>query len=326
MKLFDMHCDTLYECFESGKKLRENDLAIDFSQAKKFSYYGQVFALFCGARAPSEAQAIGRRCLLDLPQEERFFKFATFARNEITKNADWLRLCLTANDMDTAIQEEKGMAFLSVEGAELLPDSPDALQLAYDAGVRLLTLTWNHKSVFGGSAARDQNEGLTLRGEQLVRDCEALGIIVDVSHLSDQGFYDVCEIATKPFVASHSNARALCAHNRNLTDDMFVQIVNRKGLVGINLYTPFLVRQSDSRLEDILDHIEHFLGFYGERHLALGCDFDGCDLLPAGIDRQGDLYNLANLMLRKGYQEETINGLFYDNLFSFFHRRLKEKE
>ena len=320
MKLFDLHCDTIYECCETGRHLRENDLHINYAAARRYAHYVQFFALFCGARTPYPEE--GRRCLLDTPEDERFDRLLGTAKREFAANEDWLMLCRSAADIRAAAQAGKAAALLSIEGAELLPDRPDALDYAYDAGVRLITLTWNYRSRFGCSSAIDQSEGLTDAGKQLVRDCEAKGILVDVSHLSDRGFWDVCEASARPFVATHSDSRALCRHPRNLTDEQFCEIAKRRGLVGVNLYTPFLVRQSDSEIDDAIDHIERFVGMYGEKTIALGCDFDGCDQLPAGIDGLGDMYRLADRMLALGYKEETVHGLFYDNAFAFMQKML----
>ena len=322
MKLFDLHCDTLYECCETDRHLRENDLHVNRAAAAGYAHYAQFFALFCGARAPTEKLARQRDCVLDTPPDERLARMVRTAKREFAANADWLQFCTSAAGLDEAVREDKTAAFLSIEGAELLPDRPDALEIAYDAGVRLITVTWNYRSRFGCSAAVDQNAGLTGAGRALVRDCAEKGIVIDVSHLSEQGFWDVCKTIDGPFVASHSDSRALCNHPRNLTDRQFGEIARRGGLVGINLYTPFLVRQSDSIIEDAMDHIEHFLGMYGEKTIALGCDFDGCDQLPAGIDGLADLYRLADKMLQKGYKESTVNGLFYDNAFAFIHKML----
>ena len=322
MKLFDLHCDTLYECCETGKRLRENDLHVNFAAAQRYTHYAQFFALFCGAHAPSDVQARGRDCLLDTPADDRLNRMLHTAEREFADNADWLMFCHSAADLQAAADAGKAAAFLSIEGAELLPDRSDALDLAYDAGVRLITLTWNYRSHFGCSSAIDQQEGLTDKGKQLVRDCAEKGIIVDVSHLSERGFWDVCETIDGPFVASHSDSRALCRHPRNLTDRQFAEIARRGGLVGINLYTPFLVRQSDSVIDDVIRHIEHFLGMGGEKTIALGCDFDGCDQLPAGIDGLKDLYLLADRMLALGYHQDVIDGLFYNNAYAFIQKML----
>ena len=322
MKLFDLHCDTLYECCETGRHLRENDLHVNRAAARRYDHYAQFFALFCGARAPSAEAAKGRDCLLDTPEDARLARMLQTANQEFAANQDWLMFCRSADDLEAAAQAGKAAAFLSIEGAELLPDRPDALDFAYDAGIRLITITWNYRSRYGCSCVIDQDEGLTEEGKQLVRDCAEKGIIVDVSHLSEKGFWDVCETIDGPFAASHSDSRALCRHPRNLTDRQFAEIARRGGLVGVNLYTPFLVRQSDSVIDDAIDHIERFLGLYGEKTVALGCDFDGCDALPAGIDGLGDMYRLADRMLALGYTERAVNGLFYDNAAAFIRRML----
>lgn len=323
MNLFDLHCDTLYECCETGKPLRDGGLAVSRAAAQQYGHYAQFFALFCGAQAPSSTLANGRHSLLDTPPDERLGRMLRTAQREFAANGDWLSFCRSAEELEAAARQGKAAAFLSIEGAELLPDRPDALEIAYEAGIRLITLTWNYRSRFGCAATVDQDAGLTDEGRALVRACDRMGVIVDVSHLSEQGFWDVCGQTDKPFVASHSNARAMCRHPRNLTDEQISEIVRRRGLIGVNLYTPFLVRQTQCTLDDVLDHIEHFLGFVGaEHHIALGCDLDGCDELPAGVDGLADLPRLAERMLQKGYQESTVNALFYDNARAFIHKML----
>ena len=321
MKLFDLHCDTLYECCETGKHLRENDLHINRQAALKYEHYVQFFALFCGAYPP-ESQKSGRHCLLDTPKDERLARLLATAEAEFRANEDWLTLCRSGAEIRAAAENGKAAALLSIEGAELLPEWEGALDEAYDAGVRLVTLTWNYRSRYGCSSAIDQNEGLTEEGRRLVRALDEKGMLIDVSHLSDRGFWDVCEETARPFVATHSDSRALCRSSRNLTDAEFAEIAQRGGLVGINLYTPFLVRQSDSVIDDAIDHIERFVGMYGEKTVALGCDFDGCDQLPAGIEGLGDMYRLADRMLALGYREETVRALFYDNAFAFIQKML----
>ena len=321
MKLFDLHCDTLYECCETGKHLRENDLHVNRAAAQRYEHYVQFFALFCGAYPP-ESQKKKRSCLLDTPKDERLARMLQTAQTEFAANADWLTLCRSGEELTRAAESGKAAAFLSIEGAELLPEREGALDEAYDAGVRLVTLTWNYRSRFGCPSAIDQNEGLTDGGRQLVRALDARRMLIDVSHLSDRGFWDVCGLSDRPFVATHSDSRALCRNSRNLTDEQFAEIAQRGGLVGINLYTPFLVRQSDSVLDDAIDHIERFIGMYGEKIVALGCDFDGCDQLPVGIEGLGDMYRLADRMLALGYREETVRGLFYDNAFAFVQKML----
>lgn len=324
MNLFDLHCDTLYECCETGRHLRENDLHINQNAAGPYQHYAQFFALFCGARPPDDEKNQNhktRRSLLDLPPENRLGCLLETARREFAANADWLVCCTTAAGLEQAIAAGKTAAFLSIEGAELLVSEAHLTQ-AYEAGVRMVTLSWNDLNQYACGALYDNNRGLSPRGRTLVQKLCEMGILLDVSHLSEQGFWDVCALTDRPFVASHSDAYALCRHPRNLTEEQFAEIVRRGGLAGINLYVPFLVRQGGATLDDVIGHVEYFLGLHGERAIALGCDFDGCDRLPAGISGLHDLYRLADRMLALGYQESTVNNLFYENAFAFIKKML----
>lgn len=320
MRYFDLHCDTFYECYESGKILRENDLMIDRAKVSGYNHYAQFFALFCGTAVPEGVQR--KRALFDLPPEKRLDALLGEAKQQLRDNADWLMQCFDSEDFDLAKSKEKAAAFLSVEGAELLA-SDAHIQRAYAAGVRLVTLSWNYRSAYACGAVTDNNAGLTDAGRELVRKLIALGVILDVSHLSERGFWELCVETEAPFAATHSNSRAMCDHLRNLTDLQFSEIVRRGGLCGINLYSLFLrLDGQQGTLDDAVRHIEHFLEQGGERCLALGCDFDGCDSLPQEIQSAGDMQALAEALLRHNYLESTIRALFYDNADAFIHRML----
>lgn len=320
MDLFDLHCDTLYECYETGARLRENALCIDRSRAAGYRYYAQWFALFCGARSPGAAK--GRRCLLDLPPENRLDALLETARTQLRENADWLMLCQDADDLALARSRGKAAAFLSVEGAELLP-TPEHVRRAWDAGVRMVTLAWNHQNAYACGAVTDDEAGLTAAGRALVHDLVQRGVILDVSHLSARGFWELCVETEAPLAATHSNSRALCEHPRNLTDLQFCELVRRGGLVGINLYSPFLRADgAQAGMADVIAHIEHFLALGGEHCLALGADFDGCDSTPPELQRLDDLERLAEALLRENYLEHTVRALFYDNAAAFVTRML----
>lgn len=320
MNLFDLHCDTLYECYETGKSLRENDLAIDRMQAAKYGHYVQFFALFCGARPPQPIPH--RRSLMDLPPADRLDALLQTACSELRANADWLTLCRDADELELARRKGKAAAFLSVEGAELLPTQRH-LERAYDAGVRLVTLTWNHQNQYACGATADDDAGLTPEGRAFVEALIARRMILDVSHLSARGFWEICTQTEAPFAATHSNSRTVCGHPRNLTDLQFQEIVRRGGIVGINLYSAFLRQDGEpAELEDVIRHIEHFLACGGEGCLALGADFDGCDSTPRELHRLGDMERLADALLRRNYLESTVRALFYDNAAAFLTRML----
>lgn len=320
MQLFDLHCDTLYECYETGQSLRRNTLCIDREKTDRYEQYTQVFALFCGARPPIPMPE--RRLLFDVPPKRRLDALLETARREFAENADWLTLCRDMEDWAWARAHGKKAAFLSIEGAELL-EAPGALDRAYDAGVRLVTLAWNRANAYACGAAENNDQPLTPAGRELVQELVRRGIILDVSHLSEAGFWDVCVQTEAPFAATHSNSRACCDHVRNLTDLQFQEILRRGGLVGINLYSPFLRDDgAPAQIDDVLRHIDHFLSLGGQDCLALGADFDGCDSTPEGLQTVADMENLAEAMLSHGYAQSIVNDLFFDNAAAFFTRML----
>lgn len=320
MQLFDLHCDTLYECYETGKGLDDRALCVNRWEAQRYQMYTQVFALFCGARPPKPVA--GRRSLMDLPPEQRLDALLETAKQAFAANAGWLTLCRDMDDWAWARDHGKSAAFLSLEGAELI-EAPGALDRAYDAGVRLVTLAWNYQNAFACGAVTDNDRGLTARGKELVRELVRRNIIIDVSHLSEAGFWDVCLETEAPFAATHSNSRACCNHLRNLTPLQFSEIVRRGGLLGLNLYSPFLRDDGQpATIDDVLRHADDLFGRGGASCLALGTDFDGCDQTPEGLESAGQMENLANAMLRHGYLESTVNALFYGNAVTFFTRML----
>lgn len=322
MKLFDMHCDTLYECYETEKHLRENDLAIDREKIAGYGHYAQFFALFCGAEAPDYVPDKARcRSLMDLEPVLRLDAMLETAKRELRENADWLMPCVSGENLVHARAKGKAAAFLSIEGAELLPDLA-ALDRAYEAGVRLITLAWNYDSIYCCGANVDNEKGLTEQGLRLVDRMLEKHMIVDVSHLSEAGFWQLCAYTDAPFAASHSNSRTVCDHPRNLTDMQFLEMLRRGGLVGINLYHAFLTDHKRCTIDDVLRHIEYFCALGGEQILALGADFDGCDHLPEDIETARDLEKLAEAMLRRNYLQSTVDGIFYDHLAAFIDRIL----
>ena len=315
MKLFDLHCDTLYECYENEKNLRNNNLMIDQSKVSEYNHYIQFFALFCGVNSQN------KNALWKLDANDRLNALLNEAKKQFSLNGDWLIQCYDSEELDIAISKGKSAAFLSIEGAELIP-TYEHLQKAYDAGVRMITLSWNYQNKYATGAMFDNDVGLTDEGKTLVDNLVKKNIIIDVSHLSEHGFWDVCTRTEAPFVASHSNSRSVHYHLRNLTDLQFSEIIRRKGLCGINLYSSFLSSKDKSSFADALKHIEHFCSLGGEDCLALGCDFDGCDNLPEEIKSAADMQKFAEYMLKHNYAQSTVDNIFYNNANKFIHRML----
>jgi len=296
--LFDAHADTLSAMHRTNQPLWSNRLHVDLKRGQKYAPRAQFFVLeaYPGFACDKDCFAI---------QYQAF-------QTALEENPDHIAHCRTASDAEKAEQEGKTAAFLSVEGAEILQCSIDRLQAAYKLGVRMVGLTWNKANDIAGTHIENATQGLTEQGRKFVKACQALGVIVDVSHLSEPGFWDVSEEMEGPFVASHSNARALCPQSRNLTDKQFVAIMRSGGVAGINLFRLFLGGEAD--MDRVVAHMEHFLALGGKKSIAIGADFDGCDKLPAGISGVEDMEKLAERMLQRNHSEEMVKDIFYHNL------------
>ena len=301
--LFDAHCDTAFKMLLKGYGLSENTGHTDLERGNKYSPYAQFYALFAmdASNVPEYFQSIE-----GMTAAEMFSAELKNLMYEIGKNQDKIMLCKSASDARVAAAANKTAALLSIEGAELIGCDLKRLDEMFALGVRAINLTWNNPNDLICS------EGLTELGTAFVKRCNELGIIIDVSHLPDTAFWNVIDIAEKPLMASHSNSRALCAHRRNLNDEQFSAIIKNGGVAGINLYSNFLGKEPT--VLTVIEHIEHFLSLGGEKHLALGCDFDGCDSLPDGISGIEDITQIYNTLLRLNYKETLVNDIFYNNL------------
>ena len=303
--LFDGHCDTIYEsCARRRLLLGENPGGhLDLKRIRpRFSPYAQYFALFADARGKSQEE------LADIFQTQ-YRRF----QEELAACAGEILHCRTAQEAEEAFAAGRAAAFLSVEGADLLGCSLEGLRRAYSLGLRAVNLTWNRANALSGSCVEEPERGLSPLGCRFVEKMQTLGMLVDVSHLSDPGFWDVMELARRPVFASHSNARKVCGHPRNLTDEMFLALQKNGGVTGLNFYAGFLGEDPD--FDTIRRHLDHFLGLGGEDHVALGGDWDGCDVLPRGVeDGIAGLGDFYEYLLRTNYSEALLHKLYFQNL------------
>ena len=305
MKLFDGHCDTVLGLLGnpgSGSlpvgSLRQNRLHVDLERGSELEAYAQVFALF----------GVSEMGLDDL-----FGTLYGRFQAEMEACADAVSFCRSLKEAEAAVAGHKAAAFLSVEGAEVLGCSPRKLEEAAEKGVRSFGICWNKANELTGTCVQEPDRGLSARGKELAKLSQDLGILLDVSHLSDPGFWDVEKLARGPFIATHSNARALHPHPRNLTDDMFRAIRDHGGTVGINLFTQFL-GEGDVTVETVLRHIDHFLDLGGEKTLAMGGDLDGCETLPKGIAGLQDVVKFREALEQRGYDAALLDDIFFGNL------------
>lgn len=295
---FDAHCDTI----TAQDFLRVTNGHLDLTRLSDYAPCGQIFAICCTQDMPGGYRTYLPRLL-----------------SELERNRDLVTLCRTADDICRATQDGKTAALIAVEGAEHFGCTIEGLRDAYAHGVRSVNLTWNYDNALSG-AAMASGSGLTEQGRAFVREAQRLGVILDVSHLSDRGFWDLLELSEKPVYASHSNARTLCPWPRNLTDAQFTALVEQGGGAGLNLCPDFLGRGRD--MDAVIAHLEHFLSLGGEKAVFLGTDFDGIDDTPRGISGVEDMGALYNALLRRNYPESLARDIFFNNLFEILERAL----
>ena len=304
--LFDGHCDTVCLCCQSGGGFGRNTYHVDLERAGKYRRYAQFFALF------GQPEDFPGKDLRGMTFQEIFqAEYDLFCR-EMESNAEVITHCRTGEEAERAFAAGKMAAFLSVEGAELLDCSVERLEEAHTLGVRSVNLTWNHVNALSGTNLEETDRGLTDQGRAFVRKAEKLGVLVDVSHLSDPGFWDVAETLSGPFWASHSNARGVFSHPRNLTDEEFTAIIDHNGVAGLNLYALFLGEKPD--VDTVIAHLEHWLELGGARNVSLGGDLDGCSCLPAGFTGVESWACLYERLLQRNYPDMLIQDLFFNNL------------
>ena len=313
MFVADMHCDTISAIDQERKKggqaeLLSNHFQVDLEKLRQGGYLLQNFAVFVDLENGENPYLCAKR------------QIAVF-KEEMAKNKDKIRQVTTVEEIGTNCQEGRISALLTLEEGEVCEGNPDKLEDFYRDGVRMMTFTWNYENSLG------TKDGLTAKGIAFLEQMEDLGMLPDVSHLSEAGFYDVWRYSRKPFVASHSNAAALCGHKRNLSDDMIRKIAERDGVVGVNYYGLFLEEKSRngiyySRVERIADHICHIRNVGGTACVGLGSDFDG-------IDTNLELSDCSKMGLlewelkKRGFRESEIEDVFYRNVMRIYKESFK---
>lgn len=298
--VFDCHCDTVARCLREGGELRKNSFHIDLERLKGFSASAQVFAVCTETMSDPVGKANEMLSLL---------------KRELQNNADSAKLCLSFADIKKAVSEKKIAALISLEGCEQL----NSLEEAYAHGVRILHPTWNFDNALCG-AAMGSGTGLTDEGREFIKKAQSMGFALDMSHISERGFWDTLEIIKKPVIAGHSNSRTLCDVPRNLTDEQFKALCKLRGGAGINFCCDFLGSGRD--IDAISAHIEHFLSLGGEKSVFLGCDLDGIPCLPKGIDGVQSLGELYNALLRRNYPETLVRDIFWNNIYEIMEKML----
>ena len=302
--VFDLHCDTalalLGKDLDTCGSLRSNPFHIDLERTADLPGYAQCFACYTTTKEYPNG----------LAPLQVFERELAAILSEIERNSDRICLAYSANEIEK--NREKGIqsAILTIEGPAGFDFNPCLLEDLYKIGFRITTLGWNEKNPLTGSHIT--GGGLTELGREYVAEAQKAGMLVDVSHISDEGFWGIMDITQGPVIASHSNSRAVWDVSRNLTDEMFLAICKTGGVVGINLYADFLGQ--DPTLETVCAHILHFLELDNTgKHIALGGDLDGCDRLPRGFAGVQDYPMLAQCLLACGLSENQVLDIFWNN-------------
>ncbi len=286
MKFFDLHSDTITECFTQNKSLQKNDLDISLEKGSFLEEWTQVFAIW-------------------MPDEIRGKDAEEYYGKVLSKYKEELENVKTVKPI------------LAVEGASALNGKIENIEKLHRDGVKIITITWNTDNELASGCFSENDRGFTSFGKEAVKEMIKRKIIPDVSHLGEKSFYDLCEITDFPFIASHSDCYSVNPHVRNLKDEQIKIIVERKGLIGLNFYNKFL-GQGNS-VEMLIKHAEHVLNLGGENVLAMGSDFDGCSIDEdlKGIDKMKKLYSA----FENHFGRKLTDKIFYENANSYLLNR-----
>ena len=343
LPIFDGHNDTLLRLYRKGLPVtaffeRGEEGHLDLPRAREGGFAGGLFACFVPSESPDE----------DLPASDRGGYQVPFPRTPgrekalAVVNALAARLervarasdgavatCRTAAEIRAALAAGRLAAVLHIEGAEAIDPDLDALEVLHAAGLRSLGPVWSRPNIFGHGvpfrfpSLPDTGPGLTPVGKALVRACNELRIMIDLSHLNEAGFWDVAALSHAPLVATHSNAHALCPCSRNLTDRQLDAIRDSGGLVGLNLAVSFLRpdgrNDADTPLATLCDHLDHLVGRLGPEGVALGSDFDGCTV-PAAIGDAAGLPKLLEALRGRGWSETELSDFAHGNWLRVLER------
>ena len=306
--LIDAHADTISRALLPNRNqgLYRNNIDVDFVRLSEFDAPVQVFVLWLSDRYVSTAF-------------ERTNYMIDFFVSEVEKHSDIIELARDLDDILRIAQEGKISAILSIEGGEALMGKIENLDHFYNRGVRILAPTWNRENELGYGQATGSTRGLKPFGIECIQKMDELGMILDVSHLNEAGFWNAHETSTRPYMASHSNAYAVFPHNRNLKDDQITAIVESGGIIGFNMYPLIIAPNERATMNDVMAHFRHFINIGAGNNIGLGCDFDGIPSMPTGITDVSSLKRFSELLTEE-FDADTSFRIMEGNFYEFFVR------
>ncbi|WP_211745874.1 dipeptidase [Paenibacillus sp. Marseille-Q4541] len=318
--IVDMHCDVLYKMQRDSSLdfIQGPGLDVTMNRLQEGNVALQTFAIFLSEK-------------LGTPRFEHVFRQIEIYNLLTAQESHPLRLRPLrwkedAQELRTNIGQAGGSiwSLLSLEGVDGLEGNLSYLDLMYKQGVRFIGVTWNYANWAADGILEERNGGFTNKGRELIRRCKEIGLILDVSHLSEAGFWELADTTERSFIASHSNARAVCPHPRNLTDEQIRTIIALNGRMGMTFVPWFVKEQGEVSQTDLLKHIEHVCSLGGANHIMFGSDFDGIHQWIQGLEHPGKYTDLVEL-LQKHYPETLVRQFMYDNMLTFLCENLGDK-
>jgi len=313
--LMDAHVDTISRAFglpPENRSLYSNpELDVDFKRLLEFGAPLQFFALWTSNQFVDDVFNY-TNALID------------FFEEQVNQYSDVIEIARNFDDVVRISRSGRISAIISIEGGDALLGDINNLYHFYNRGVRSVGLLWNRENELGFSWAQNADQGLTPFGIEVVERMEELGMIVDVSHLNEAGFWDVVNISTRPFIASHSNAYALASHGRNLSDEQIMAIVESGGFIGLNMFPRFVTGEQTATMDDIIAQFRHFIELGAGYNIALGSDFDGIPTLPEGITDVSSLMDLHERLTTE-FGEEVAFRIMEGNFLEFLTRYFRQE-
>ena len=315
MKIVDLHCDTITELEKQHKQLRKNDMNLDLLRMKEQGITLQDFAIFVRMTEYKNVEEAWQYTL----------NICKFFKDQMAANKDLVSQVLSYKDIEENMAKGKISALLSVEEGGVLGESIERVAELYKQGIRLITISWNFENSLGyphSLTESTENKHLKPFGREVVKTMDELHMIVDVSHSGDGDFWDVADIVKGPFVASHSDARAIEGHSRNLTDPMIKTLAEHGGVMGINFFSKFLGHDGTGSIDQMVEHIKHIKQVGGIDVIGLGSDFDGFGG-ASGVRTCEDFPKLFAALSKAGFTDAELEKISHKNALRVMQDVLK---
>jgi membrane dipeptidase len=310
MEIIDAHCDALSKLYLHPRLdfyQEEAGLDVSFPRMQRGGVKIQCFAIYVSEQ-------------IQLPKYEHILQMVDIFYDKIIRSGR-IQVIKHVNDLQQVLQQEVKGAILTLEGVDALAGNLALVRNLYQIGVRIMGITWNYANWAADGVMEPRKGGFTLKGKNLIWEMEKLGIIVDVSHLSVNGFWELVDMYGKPFIASHSNSIEQCPHPRNLSNDQIKAVIAREGQIGLTFVPYFVKKHHPVQIRDLLTHIDHVCALGGELNIGFGSDFDGIDQWIQGLEHAGQYGNLVEVLC-KNYKSEQVSAFLYGNWKRFLLNNL----